>query len=604
MVWNAPVGIFRSTPEGRFIEVNSAMAGLFGYDSPDAMAQEIRDFAANLFVVPQEHRLIIAQQRQTNGVTQHTNRYRRRDGTEFIANLYLATLCDETGSARFFEGIVEDISERKLAEAELLAYRDHLEELVERRTAELAQAKEAAEAANQAKSVFLANMSHELRTPLNAILGFAALLRREAAGAQRENLEIINRSGEHLLALINDILDIAKVEAGRIQLASAPFDLDSLTREVTDLMRVRAAEKGLPLVLDRSADLPRFIRGDETRLRQVLINLLGNAIKFTPDGGVALRLGLTPAGNGRRLSIDVEDSGPGIAPEDQARIFEPFVQVGQAAAQKGSGLGLAITRQFVELMGGHLGVRSRLGKGSCFHLDLPLEVADENEVPRAASERGEVLGLQPGQAAYRILIVEDQPESALLLRRWLEGAGFQTRIAENGVRGVAAFSQWRPHFIWMDQRMPEMDGQEAARRIRALPGGGDVRIVALTASVFAEQHAEMLAAGIDEVVHKPVRSATIFDCLARHLGVCYVYDEAAPAPASGTGPPPDPAALATLPAALRRALADALVTLDIAHIDALIGQVRERDAALARVLGEHAENFDYQAIEKALRSEQ
>jgi PAS domain S-box-containing protein len=277
-------------------------------------------------------------------------------------------------------GTYQDITERKRAETELQIYRDHLEELVATRTAELAAALDAAEAANRAKSLFLANMSHELRTPLNAILGFSTLMRREAilTDRQREHLDIINRSGAHLLGLINDILDIAKIEAGRVQMERAPFDLGALFREVTDLMHGRATEKGLQLLLECAPEAPRFVRGDATKLRQVLVNLLGNAIKFTVKGGVALRLGVGPETVGTRLLIEVEDSGPGIAPEDQTRIFEPFVQA-SPAGQQGTGLGLAITRQFVELMGGRIGVTSPWGQGSCFRVELPIEVAAELE---------------------------------------------------------------------------------------------------------------------------------------------------------------------------------------------------------------------------------
>ncbi|HRD49017.1 MAG: response regulator [Candidatus Competibacter sp.] len=533
------------------------------------------------------HKLVAAANRMADGDWSV-----RVDPDEMVDDLQVLAVTFN-GMAERLQNLVSNLTELNLT----------LEAKVAERTDELAQAKNAAEAANQAKSVFLANMSHELRTPLNAILGFAALMRRDAAvtDPQRQNLDIINRSGEHLLGLINDILDMAKIEAGRVQLQIAPFDLGGMINDIMGMMGQRALEKGLELRLEQSSRVVRYIRGDETRLRQVLVNLLGNAIKFTQRGVVTLRVDAPPDPGGPRLSIEVEDSGPGIALDDQARIFDPFIQADNASTQKGTGLGLAITRQFVELLGGRIGVTSQLGQGSCFRIELPVEAVAESETPDAEEDRSEVIGLEPGQPDYRILIVEDQPENALLLSHLLEGLGFQVQTAENGVQGIERFQQWRPHFIWMDRRMPVMDGLEATRRIRALEGGKAVKIVALTASVFAEQREEMLEAGTDEILHKPFQIGEIFNCLARHLGVRYLRREVEPAATAPATTVPDWAALAALPDELRRELADALVALDTGRIDALIGRVAERDAALAKVLRQHADNFDYEVIEEALQ---
>jgi len=527
----------------------------------------------------------------------------RPDGTLRWVKADALVLRDTTGNALRMTGLNRDITAAKHAEAELSTYRAHLEELVSARTSELQTAKEGAEAANRAKSTFLANMSHELRTPLNAILGFSALLRQNSGLSEQmlEYLDIIKRSGEHLLGLINDVLDMAKIEAGRIELVKLPLDLAATVDDVVGMMRQRAQEKGLTLKLERSPRVARYIRGDQTRLRQLLVNLLSNAIKFTTAGEVTLRVNAAADGGAPRLLIEVEDTGPGIASEDQARVFEPFVQAGPASDQKGTGLGLAITRQFVELMGGRLGMSSRVGQGSRFWIDLPLELATASDVSDPQQAGDELLTLAPGQPEWRILVVEDQPESNLLLSRLLEDAGFRVRRAANGAEGVECFQQWRPHFIWMDQRMPVMSGLEASRHIRALEGGATVKIVALTASVFAEQRSEMLAAGMDDVLHKPLRLAEVFGCLQRHLGARFLRRPSAhPLPPALSPGALNSAALAALPQELRGELADALLTLDTTRITTLIGQIGEYDPALAQALRSHADNFDFEPIERAL----
>ncbi|HEX8980887.1 MAG TPA: ATP-binding protein [Parasulfuritortus sp.] len=501
----------------------------------------------------------------------------------------------------YHEELLDEINERQNAELALQEHRQHLEELVAERTAELVSAKDAALAANRAKSLFLANMSHELRTPLNAILGFSAMMRHDAqlTDGQRENLDIINRSGEHLLTLINDVLEMAKIEAGRLHLEIAPFDLGNMVRDVIEMMQLRAKEKGLRLLLDQSSEFPRYIKGDEARLRQILINLVGNAVKFTEQGGVTIRLGVRE--NARHhLLIEVEDSGPGISPEDQKRLFQPFVQLTDGGAQSGTGLGLSITRQFVQLMGGNVDVASEVGKGSLFRVDLPVELARTSEVLKPEDQGvGEVVGLAPGQPQYRILIAEDQVENQMLLMRLMNAVGLEARIAENGERCVQLFQEWHPDLIWMDRRMPVMDGIEATQRIRKLSGGRIVKIVAVTASAFKEQQQELLDAGMDDFVRKPYRFAEIYDSLARQLDLKYIYHSDAQA-AQAPPEPPTPAMLAVLPPAVRGALREALESLDSDRIAAVIGRIAAIDAELGRSLAGVADYFDYPAILNAL----
>ncbi len=508
---------------------------------------------------------------------------------------------DQHGQVVSILSVGHDITLRKQAEEELRHYKDQLEETVRQRTAELLLARDAAEAANKAKSVFLANMSHELRTPLNAILGFSSIMRNNPLLQEndRHYMDIINRSGEHLLTLINDVLEMAKIEAGRVQIYEAPFDLGAMVRDVANMMRVRAAEKGLQLQIDQSSEFPRYIVGDEARLRQVLINLVGNALKFTQQGGITIRLG-TKINTNSHLLIEVEDSGSGIAPENQKRIFEPFVQLGHQADKRGTGLGLSITRQFVQLMNGHISLESTLGKGSLFRVDLPLKQAGEAEISNLFGlKQGEVLGVAPGQAEYRILIVEDQLENQLLLANLMEAIGFQYKVADNGKQGVELFQSWKPHLIWMDRQMPVLDGLETTKKIRGLPGGKDVKIVAVTASAFMEQRAEILDAGMDELIRKPYRAYEIYQCLTRQLGVQFVYSE--PSASALETAVLVPEMLSVLPKHLCQDLENAVKSLESERIALIIQQIAQYDQKLANVLTRLNENYEYPAILKALR---
>src|SRR5450830_149673 len=520
----------------------------------------------------------------------------RPDGSVRNIKASSKTFFDPHGKALRMIGTNYDVTVIKQTEMELRKYKDHLEEEVEQRTTDLLLARNAAEAANHAKSLFLANMSHELRTPLNAILGFSSLMRKDAQlrQDQRNNLDIINRSGEHLLTLINDVLEVAKIEAGRMQLNTAAFNFGTMVRDVVDMMEIRAKEKGLRLILDQSSQIPGYINGDEARFRQILINLVGNAVKFTQQGGVTVRLG-TRQNAHTHLLIEIEDTGIGIATEDQKRLFQPFVQLGEFNAQKGTGLGLAITQQYVQLMGGTIAVESTPGKGSIFRVELPFKRVDKVDLPKESSSKGEILGLAPNQQECRVLIVEDQLENQLLLSNLMKNIGIPFKVADNGEQALSLFLDWHPHLIWMDRRMPVMDGIEATKRIRALPGGKDVKIVAVTASAFTEQRDEMLKAGMDDFVPKPYRFNEIYECLTRQLGVQYVYAEAQPTEDTGATPL-TAQMLSALPPELRSELRDALKSLDTERIGTAIGQVASYDPTLHKTLTHLTDNFDYPAI--------
>ncbi|CAG1021224.1 partial two-component system, sensor histidine kinase and response regulator, partial [Patescibacteria group bacterium] len=479
---------------------------------------------------------------------------------------------------------------------ELQAYRLNLEKLVEDRTAALQVAKEQAEAANVAKSTFIATMSHELRTPLNAILGFSELMSQDKSisPTQKDKLEIINRSGEHLLSMINAVLDISKIEAGRLEVQTESCDLVELLQDIGTMISVRAINKQLYFELEISPSISRYIEVDTGKLRQVLINLLGNAVKFTEKGGIVLHANTQVLNSDSVLvNIEVIDSGIGIPDMLQAQLFKPFVQLIQTADAKGTGLGLAISKSLVELMNGKISVVSHEGKGSTFRISMPVSLADATQfVKEDVSQLIE--SIAPNQPAWRLLVVDDNADNRLLLVTILTNIGLEVREAENGLQAVELFEQWQPHLIWMDMRMPVMDGYQATTKIRQLPNGDNVKIIAITASAFKEQLDDIINSGCDAVVHKPYQTSKIFNSLKKLLGIEFIYSNEQHV--SHTGLSNALTAVDSLPLSLKQRLHEAALQLDTEEVDNIIEQIRDISSDVADVLHELASHYQFAQI--------
>ena len=661
-----PVGVSVYNPDGSIAYFNQAARDLLGADTiPESTAEQLAAtyqlYVANTDELYPPDNLPILRSLKGESVKVDDVEI-RQDGKRIAIEINTTPIFDTSGNIAYAIAAFQDISDRKQAEKILGDYQRTLEAQIDERTEQLQQAKQAAEAANKAKSTFLANMSHELRTPLNCILGFAQIIEPSPnlTVENRESMRIIRRSGEHLLALINEVLDLSKIEAGRMTIEPKNFDLYRLLDDLQDMFQLRAQNQEVQLHFQRNADVPQYVRTDDIKLRQVLINILSNAIQFTQIGEIILRVrklesselidllespiacfDTTSIRDFSRTSSDlatvklnedvegltvpsfflqfvIEDTGVGIDPEELGNIFKAFVQTASGQKnQKGTGLGLNISRQFVRLLGGEIVVESQLEFGTTFKFEIPVGAVYAADIPAGEINR-EVTGLEPNQPCYRILIVDDREDNRQLLVTMLSPLGFGLQQATNGREAIEMWENWHPHLILMDVRMPVMDGYEATKQIKARikqreQGKGEMnishpdspipKIIALTASTIEGRRSFALLVGWDDFISKPFRKTDIFDTINKHLGVKYVYSNSTDFISIGDrnnlSVSPSNAALAylpKLPAEWINNIKQVIRSADFDLISRTIEGIRDAHPEFAEILQGHLDNFDYQKI--------
>ena len=493
---------------------------------------------------------------------------------------------DETGQALNMVGTNWDITEQKKNEEVLL------------------KARIGAEAANKSKSIFLANMSHEIRTPLNAIIGFSQLMNREQlTDAQKDYVVSIHRSGEHLLKLINDILELSKIEAGRVMVNPTNVDLHSLFADIQMMFTCQAQAKQLQLIFETSADLPQNILVDDNKLRQILINLIGNALKFTDKGEISVNARIDQTNDLKNfLVVEIQDSGAGISEHELGMIFRQFEQASAGIKQSsGTGLGLALSRELAILMGGNITVSSEEGKGSVFIFHVEVKIGKSEPDDRKITQH--VIGIDNPQNTNRILVVDDKEDNLKVVTNFLQLVGFETLEAVNGEDAIAKFESWTPHLILMDLRMPVMDGYEAIRRIKATSKGKQMPIIVMSASQFEEGKTSLVLPDIQGYIRKPFRENELFETIGKVLGIEYLYAEELTVVAASlylTSKEAVARDLAKLPPGLISQIREAIDIGDFYMLTDLLKAVEPANPELAKHLKNYANNFDHDYLQQII----